>query len=89
MGEAVGQIARARETGHRGGWSLDLRTADPVTERTWDLRDPKQVNRVKWMMRRDRPRVLTLSPPVANKRLGGYIVVGTTPHPSAVLPSHD
>ena len=52
--------ARAREVGKSGGWSLDLRTPDPVTGRTWDLRDPKQVSRIKWMMRRDRPRVLTL-----------------------------
>ena len=54
---------RARETGRRGGWSLDISEADPITGRTWDLLCPKTVAQVKAMMRRDRPRLLIASPP--------------------------
>ena len=55
--------ARARNKGLRGGWSIDLKVADPVTGQKWDLRCPRQVSRLKWRMRRDRPRCITLSPP--------------------------
>ncbi len=54
---------RARERGLRGGWSLDLLTDDPISGRKWDLSQPKDVAKVKQMLRQDRPELLVLSPP--------------------------
>ncbi len=54
---------RARARNMKGGWSLDLNHRDPVSGRTWDLSDEKVVSRIKGMMRRDKPRLLVVSPP--------------------------
>ena len=53
----------AEEFGLRGGWSVDDRCTDPITGRTYDLRSKKDQNEVRKMIRRDRPLVLTASPP--------------------------
>ena len=54
---------RALERGMRGGWSLDLSSEDPVTNKKWDLSCSRAVARVKAMIRRDRPRLIITSPP--------------------------
>ena len=49
--------------GLKGGWSVDDRIEDPITKRTYDLRNRKDQNEVRRMIRRDKPLVLTVSPP--------------------------
>lgn len=49
--------------GLKGGWSIDDRCTDPITGRTYDLRNKKDQNEVRRIVRRDRPLVLTSSPP--------------------------
>ena len=49
--------------GLKGGWSIDDRIEDPVTKRTYDLRNKKDQDEVRRMIRRDKPLVLTVSPP--------------------------
>ena len=49
--------------GLKGGWSIDDRAEDPVTKRTYDLRNKKDQNEVLRMIRRDKPLVITVSPP--------------------------
>ena len=49
--------------GLKGGWSIDDRVEDPITGRTYDLRNRKDQNEVRRMVRRDKPLVLTVSPP--------------------------
>ena len=53
----------AKEYGLKGGWSIDDRCTDPITGRTYDLRIKKDQNEVRKMIRKDRPLVLTVSPP--------------------------
>ena len=52
-----------KAAGLKGGWSIDDRIEDPVTKRTYDLRNKKDQNEVRRMLRRDKPLVLTVSPP--------------------------
>ena len=40
-------------------------TKDPVSDRKWDLSDPKQVNRARGLIQHHRPRLLVVSPPCA------------------------
>ena len=47
----------------RGGWSVDLSIRDPRTGRRFDLRNSKDQNEVKRVIKRDRPTVLVVSPP--------------------------
>jgi hypothetical protein len=47
----------------KGGWSIDKDFQDPITGRTYDLRNRKDQNEVRKMIRRDKPLVLTVSPP--------------------------
>ena len=54
---------RAKEFGLKGGWSIDDRVKDPITKRTYDLRNRKDQNEIRRMIRRDKPLVLTVSPP--------------------------
>ena len=59
--------------GLRGGWSIDDKTEDPVTKRTYDLQNRKDQSEVRRMIRRDKPLVITVSPPctlfsIANQR---------------------
>ena len=54
---------RARERGLRGGWSLDLMHTDPITGQKWDLRVKENQERVLRMIRKHKPRVLTVGPP--------------------------
>lgn len=54
---------RARQLGYRGGWSLDLKCEDEWTKRKYNLLLPKVQKEVKHMLRRDRPRLLVVSPP--------------------------
>ena len=54
---------RAKEFGLKGGWSVDDRVEDPITKRTYDLRNRKDQNEIRRMIRRDKPLVLTVSPP--------------------------
>ena len=49
--------------GLKGGWSIDDQVEDPVTKRTYDLRKAKDQNEVRRMVRRDKPLVITVSPP--------------------------
>ena len=49
--------------GLKGGWSIDDRFKDPITGRTYDLRNRKDQNEVRKMVRRDKPLVLTVYPP--------------------------
>ena len=49
--------------GLKGGWPIDDRIEDPVTKRTYDLRNRKDQNEVRRMIRRDKPLVVTVSPP--------------------------
>ena len=49
--------------GLKGGWSIDDKCTDPITGRTYDLRNKKDQNEVRRMVRRDKPLVLTVSPP--------------------------
>ena len=54
---------RARKRGYPGGWSLDVSVKDPISGKTWDLSEERNVQRVKQKLREDRPVVLTVSPP--------------------------
>ena len=56
----VSSTATAR--GLRGGWSLDLNHADPITGSKWDLSESKAQERVMKLLRRDKPLVVGLSP---------------------------
>ena len=56
-------IEMTEEFGLKGGWSVDDRIQDPITGRTYDLRNRKDQNEVRKMLRKDRPLVLTVSPP--------------------------
>ena len=47
----------------KGGWSIDKDFHDPVTGRVYDLRNRKDQNEVRKMIKRDQPLVLTVSPP--------------------------
>ena len=58
---------RARRRGLKGGWSLDLSSEDPISQRTWDLSKKAEVSRVRGMLRRDRPELLVLTPPSHEK----------------------
>ena len=60
----VRMTGMAKEFGLRGGWSVDDRCTDPITGRTYDLRLRKDQNEVRKMIRKDRPLVLTVSPPM-------------------------
>ena len=53
----------AKEEGLKGGWSLDIKHVDEVTGKTSDLSDPKVQNQVSKMLGRDKPLVVSLSPP--------------------------
>ena len=53
----------ASDHGLRAGWSLDVKTRDPITGSCYDLRNPKDQKEVKNMIRRDCPTVLVVSPP--------------------------
>ena len=55
------RIAQAK--GLRGGWSLDVAAADPVSGRTWDFTKEEDRQKARSLLRRDRPRVLIASPP--------------------------
>ena len=73
-----------------GGWPIDKDFQDPATGRVYDLRNRKDQNEVRKMIRRDRPLVLTVSPPctvfsIANQ---GPISVRAPPRgpPSAAAP---
>ena len=59
----VRMTGMAKEFDRRGGWSIDDRCTDPITGRTYDLRTKKDQNEVRKMIRKDRPLVLTVSPP--------------------------
>ena len=59
----VRMTGMAKEFGLNGGWSIDDRCTDPITGRTYDLRSKKDQNKVRKMIRKDRPLVLTVSPP--------------------------
>ncbi len=53
----------ANDHGLRRGWSLDIVTRDPVTGKSYDLRNPRNQKEVKKMISRDRPTVVVVSPP--------------------------
>ncbi len=53
----------ATDHGLKGGWSLDVNTRDPVTGKSYDLRNPKDQKEVKKRIRIDCPLVLVVSPP--------------------------
>ena len=53
----------AKDRGLRGGWSLDIRTADGVTGRRWDLLNPVGRDMAFDLIRRDKPHTVILSPP--------------------------
>ena len=53
----------SEEFGLKGGWSVDDWCTDSITGRTYDLRIRKNLNEVRKMIKRDRPLVLTASPP--------------------------
>jgi hypothetical protein len=55
--------AQAQTHKLKGGWSIDKDFRDPVTGRVYDLRNRKDQNEVRKMVRRDRPFTLTVSPP--------------------------
>ena len=44
-------------------WSIEDRCTDPITGRTYDLRNKKDQHEVRNIIRRDRPLALTASPP--------------------------
>ena len=46
-----------------GGWSIDKDFRDPVTGRAYDLRNMKDQNEVRQIVKRDKPLVITVSPP--------------------------
>ena len=54
---------RARSRGVAGGWSLDIKTVDPITGAKYDLRDSGDQRKVIQMLHRDRPEVLMVCPP--------------------------
>ena len=64
----VRMTAMAKEYGLKGGWSVDDRCTDPITGRTYDLRTKKDQNEVRRLIKRDRPLVLTVSPPARSFR---------------------
>ena len=49
--------------GFRGGWPIDDKTEDPVTNTNYDLRNKKDQSEVRRVVRRDKPLVITVSPP--------------------------
>ena len=59
----VRMTGMAKEFDLRGGWSIDDRCTDPITGRTYGFRTKKDQNEVRKMIRKDRPLVLTVSPP--------------------------
>ena len=53
--------ARARERGKAGGWSIDNAHVDPITEKKYDLRSPACEARVRELIKRDQPHMVSLS----------------------------
>ena len=53
----------AKEHGLKGGWPIDDRCTDPITGRTYELRNSKDQNEVRQMIKRDKPLTLTVFPP--------------------------
>ena len=56
-------VVVAKENGLRGGWSLDIRHEDGTTGRSWDLSRREEMDSVFELLRRDKPFMVTLSPP--------------------------
>ena len=54
---------RAQERGLRAGWSLDILHEDGRTKRRWDLSKREGAEEAFRMVERDRPQLVTLSPP--------------------------
>ena len=53
----------AAKNGLRSGWSLDIQHVDGATGRRWDLAKPGQMQEALDLIRRDKPFLVTLSPP--------------------------
>ena len=53
----------AEEAGLRGGWSMNLIHKDGVTKKHWNLLSPADRAEAHESVRRDKPGVLSLSPP--------------------------
>ena len=53
----------AEERGLRAGWSLDVKSVDKTTGRSWNLLDPVQREMAFDLVRRDKPHTVILSPP--------------------------
>ena len=53
----------ARESGLRGGWSLDIRHVDGKTSRTWDLASKQGRTDALELIRRDKPYFIMVCPP--------------------------
>jgi len=54
---------RARSRGLKGGWSLDIIAKDPITGEMWDLSCGSRQKKAIGMLRRDKPKLLVVSPP--------------------------
>ena len=78
--------AQAQTHKLKGGWSIYKDVQDPVTGRVYDVRNRKDQNEVRKMIRRDRPLALTVSPPCTlfSVSLGGEIfLVGPISRPTS------
>ena len=70
----------ARKCGLKGGFSIDLAEADPITGRTWDLSKPHDRRKVRALVLRHRPKLLVLSPPCTLFSLLQNLAPGGLPH---------
>lgn len=59
----------ARKRGMRAGWPIDVSAKDPITGRAYNLLEEQDREEVRAMLKRDRPRLLILSPHVLNTRV--------------------
>ena len=66
----------AETFGLRGGWPIDDKTEDPVTKRTYDLRSKKDQREVRRIIRRDKPLVITVSPPFTLVSIANHEPIG-------------
>ena len=64
--------ARARQRGLRGGWSLSKTVVDPITGRTWDLLNPKDVKGAWNLFFQTQPKLLVTFPPAEPD--GGFMI---------------
>ena len=65
--------------GFKGGWSLDRSCEDPTSQRRFDFLQKHDREMAKRMLRRDKPRLMVLSPPCTAFSQASNMNGGPTP----------